>query len=1742
MSKTQKTGHRMNNTMARLGCAVIAAVVLASAASAEVVATGGNATNDIGGYRIHTFTNSGSFVVATGGKVDVLVVAGGGGGGANGGGGGGAGGMVTNTYMLAGNQTITVTVGGGGLGSTTGGSTAGTAGTNSSFGTVTNAVGGGGGASRDGGNNAGSQGSGGGGGGAENGSRQTGGSGTSGQGNNGGNGIGGGVNAAGGGGGGAAGVGSAASGSQGGNGGPGLACSISGVATNYAGGGGGGRTVNVGVGAGGTGGGGNGALGSTNPGAPNTGGGGGGGSGGNPNGNGGNGGSGIVIVRYLLAISGPPTIANAVATNVTTTSACLNGSLLATNGSPATVSVLWDVTDGGTNAATWTWANTNSFAPGQWAQGDQPTMNIASLAANADYYYTYSAVNSSGPAVASPSQYFITGELSLNATKTVFGTQNSDTGAVVVSRPDTCTNGTLTVYYTTSGGATNGYAASPASGVLTIPAGQTSATITLTAQRLWNTGGAKSVNVTLLSGPYAIGASNSVTCTLEPRLYDLAYKMPITFAGYSNRTEVLTNFPVLVVFSNGMGGSTFNFGTQPFATTNGYDLRFTDATGATPLNYEIDSWNTNQACYVWVQVPVVPPDGSGLIWAKWGDQTHSSQLPCTTNGATWTSAYRGVWHLGQASALDSTTNANNGVANGNTNAVGVVANGQGFAGNQSINCGNAASVNVSGDMTCSAWVKRNATGEMGILGKWGSSYIWDTINDKNSVYFNGWVSGTNTIPVGQWVYLSFSFANATKGLTFYYNGQPEGSSTYSQIQGASGPSLYIGYRGDGYNMNGLIDEARLEATPRSSNWIWACYMNQASNVTFASYGQAQDAGSLPVILNQPVTSVTTGSANLNGTLTFGPSATLSVFWGTADGGTAWNTWANTNTFTPGQWVQGDSPTINIATLAANTDYYYTYYATNTLADAWASPSQYFITGELALAAPDATFGTGPADTATVTVSRPATCTNGPVTVYYTLGGTATSGVNYAATPASGSLVIPAGQTSTAITLTPLIPYDYTSALSAVVTLTPGAYVIGSSNNVTCSLQPMTANAFTWAKASGNWSATANWTPAGGPPANVGDSGAITSGTATVDADLGSALNYPSIAVSNGATLKLGSAMSGQTLHAPLTFDNGILTSDAVLGWTSAVIASPVTLQGGGMTIVGGGFAGWPFFPYGFNGGISGSGPLAISGANTIAALNNANTSWTGSCLLSSGAQVNVNVNMGLGSAAVTNNGSTLNIYASQPYVNGVTEPTVVLNGGSLMLEPDSAPPYVIGFPITVTTNNGTIGGTYWQNSHVYTNSIQVNGTLSVGLTRANYVCNMTFAGPVTGTGTVQTLRWDDYVGQIGQLGLSGATNSFGGTWLVSGGMRVLADQALGTAREVRVVSSGLSPTKYGSPCIWGGLSLEAKQNYPAGQQPPINVEPLGAVYIATGNTVTQSVDLVLAGGEMSGRWFQSADPVGYSFCLTGTVTLTADSWLGGTRANGTMVVQSRITGGHALTRRLTGGDGVDEPADTTWPLDGTVTLANPQNDFSGGLGVNYKTLAIATPGAQGPGPLSVLATNATLAFDAPGGTQDWTVTNNLAGVGTVLVETGTNRLTLAGGTLNPGTNGVAITTNSTGVLTVSGRFAFAATNGATAKLTIDIAGTNAVAGVDYDQLAVTVGDSALAASLANCDLQLNSAVPVQQLTSLAPLTILTATNANFQTVKFHSVSVSGGAAAQVLYKNGSVQVQFHASGTTVFVR
>ena len=261
----------------------------------KIYATGGTVTS-VGGYRIHTFTGSGTFIVVTGGDVEYLLAAGGGSGGHRHAGGGGGGGVLTGNYAATA-QSYPITIGTGGANPFPNGYQRGDNGLNTTALGFT-AIGGGGGGSANQGTSGGS-----GGGNGEQ-TAGAGAAGTSGQGHDGGASKASYGGAGGGGGAGAAGGAGCLTYGVPGNGGDGIQSSISGSAVYYGGGGGGGGYQLTNTSTGGLGGGGAGGNYQTfapaTPGTANTGGGGGGGttSGTDANGAGGAGGSGIVIIRY----------------------------------------------------------------------------------------------------------------------------------------------------------------------------------------------------------------------------------------------------------------------------------------------------------------------------------------------------------------------------------------------------------------------------------------------------------------------------------------------------------------------------------------------------------------------------------------------------------------------------------------------------------------------------------------------------------------------------------------------------------------------------------------------------------------------------------------------------------------------------------------------------------------------------------------------------------------------------------------------------------------------------------------------------------------------------------------------------------------------------------------------------------------------------------------------------------------------------------------------------------------------------------------------------------------------------------------------------------------------------------------------------------------------------------------------------------------------------------------------------
>jgi subtilisin family serine protease len=104
---------------------------------------------------------------------------------------------------------------------------------------------------------------------------------------------------------------------------------------------------------------------------------------------------------------------------------------------------------------------------------------------------------------------------------------------------------------------------------------------------------------------------------------------------------------------------------------------------------------------------------------------------------------------------------------------------------------------------------------------------------------------------------------------------------------------------------------------------------------------------------------------------------------------------------------------------------------------------------LSIAAADASASENPGDTATLTISRTGPIA-APLTIAYTVSGSATSGVDFQALP--GSLTIPAGASTATLTLTPIDDTLHEPTETVTVSLLAGAgYTLGTAASATLAL-------------------------------------------------------------------------------------------------------------------------------------------------------------------------------------------------------------------------------------------------------------------------------------------------------------------------------------------------------------------------------------------------------------------------------------------------------------------------------------------------------------------------------------------------------------------------------------------------------------------------------------------------------------------------------------------------------------------
>ncbi len=329
---------------------------------------------------------------------------------------------------------------------------------------------------------------------------------------------------------------------------------------------------------------------------------------------------------------------------------------------------------------------------------------------------------------------------------------------------------------------------------------------------------------------------------------DYGARARIAFTGY-DRGEALSGFPALVVF----GGNLPGFSYRQCAFADGRDLRFSDDAGQL-IPHEIEEWNTNGLSYVWVRAPRLESPADG-VWAYWGNPLNGPAAS-NTNGSVWGEDFKLVWHLRESFLPFRDSSLHYHATAGDVPASLV----SGKIGRAALFNGTSdfltpGSVGLGERFTLSAWVKldpaatsiqtiwANKTGGAASAGLALFVNSWNS-QDRKLVLESG--NGTvaayastpvQTVATGVWCQVAAVVNRAAGEARLFVDGMDRSSESVVRDDFPSPSVLFAGRFAPTatYNFRGAMDELRIDAEARSANWIWASWMNAASNSVFQAW-------------------------------------------------------------------------------------------------------------------------------------------------------------------------------------------------------------------------------------------------------------------------------------------------------------------------------------------------------------------------------------------------------------------------------------------------------------------------------------------------------------------------------------------------------------------------------------------------------------------------------------------------------------------------------------------------------------------------------------------------------------------------------------------------------------------------------------------------------------------------------------------------------------------------------------------
>ena len=319
----------------------------------------------------------------------------------------------------------------------------------------------------------------------------------------------------------------------------------------------------------------------------------------------------------------------------------------------------------------------------------------------------------------------------------------------------------------------------------------------------------------------------------------------------------LTDFPVLIKIENDCNLRTSTNGGN--VLSDGHDIVFTDASGATQLDHEIEEYDGGSGDLVaWVKIPTLSGSSDTDIYMYYGKSGLETCDPSNPAGV-WSNDYRGVWHLQDENNLEDSTSYNNdGTAHGGVNDdTGKISGGQYFDGTSDyIEVNDAASLDITTELTMEAWVNLACYNQK-VVGKTNSTYtrgyllgiatdctlypeIWDS--DGTHYAWNGY--GT-ALSASEWGHVATTWT--TDGnMIGYVNGSPVRTiSVGNDDIGTNDGDLIIGaapWNPDGFEVTGIIDEVRISSVARSAEWLATQYSNQSDPSSFVNMGEDSCGG------------------------------------------------------------------------------------------------------------------------------------------------------------------------------------------------------------------------------------------------------------------------------------------------------------------------------------------------------------------------------------------------------------------------------------------------------------------------------------------------------------------------------------------------------------------------------------------------------------------------------------------------------------------------------------------------------------------------------------------------------------------------------------------------------------------------------------------------------------------------------------------------------------------------------------